>query len=315
MDAHFALIEFKTVDDAAAVLSSNEIFIKVKAADPWLQPDHILNALNDDCLQAIFLQLNQSDLLNVSKVCVKFNQHAKAAFSRKYKKFRLSTDSYNSTKSLLQTFGSVIQSVDVHSDVHSFFYGDFAMKRAFQIDLLRTIAGYCNSVFKDTLQELRIHSMSVIIDADTVKPIAQMNGLKVLEFCDTFGLTNERIFKLVKGLGSHLETLKLNDSTAEHGLTINELKMMLPFATKLSHLSLKSTRIRIVADDYRTILETVRKRPEQIRLVLELFGKGGQVQIPEAILMGNRDVFDIDEKIHSNFIRRNEPHMLQLEYV
>ena len=126
---HFALVEFKMVETAATVLSSNGIHyidgseIQIKAAEPCQQPDHFLNALNNDCLRAILSHLNQDDLTNAANVCVQFNQLAKSIFTAKIKKLTLvfdEDDEYNSemSKKLLLTFGSVAQSIDL--DICSF---------------------------------------------------------------------------------------------------------------------------------------------------------------------------------------------------
>lgn len=92
-----------------------------------------------------------------------------------------------------------------------------------------------------------------------LKCISQMKQLKVLELNDIDGLTDERKIKLAKGLGPQLEKLHHEGSMAKN-LTTIVLRKMLPFATKLSLLTLKLTTINIDADHHKAILATTQKR-------------------------------------------------------
>lgn len=118
---HCGFMQFKSSDTAKLVLSQskhcieNQI-VKVTAADPWNQPDQILNLLNDDCLLAIFAYLSFIDLTIVSQVCVRFNQQAKESFKQQFK----SLDLLNTTlfrdqiETLIQNFGQFICSLKVN---------------------------------------------------------------------------------------------------------------------------------------------------------------------------------------------------------
>lgn len=132
------------------------------------------------------------------------------------------------------------------------------------------------------------------IDIETVDVILQMKQLKMLELYDIIGLTDELMIKLAKGLGSQLEQLHLKSSTAKNLTTIG-LKKMLTFATKLSLLTLESTKMVVDEDDYKVMLQTLQKRPEKIMLSFEL--NGGQVDVPKTILIENRDTFFISLKM------------------
>lgn len=132
------------------------------------------------------------------------------------------------------------------------------------------------------------------INAETVDAISQMKPLKMLELCNISGLIDEHMIKLAKGLGSQLEKLQLRSSTAKSLTTIG-LKKMLPFATKLSLLTLESWKMIIDADDYKVMLQTLQKRPEKIMLSFEL--NGGQVDVPKTILIENRDILFISLKM------------------
>lgn len=135
-----------------------------------------------------------------------------------------------------------------------------------------------------------------IMSTETFKTIAQMEKLKALELCDIDGLNDENLIELAKGMGPRLEQLQLKESTAVKLTTIG-LKKMLDHATKLSFLALRSTTIEIDADDYKAMVSTLRKRPENIGLVIELSGVGDQVEISEKVRMEHCDVLRIDENV------------------
>ena len=77
--------------------------LRRESMDPlWIPPDqdsptHILNALNDDCLQKVFKHLNANDLSSAAEVCVRFNQQVKCTFAQKYENMNLSHNDRPST--------------------------------------------------------------------------------------------------------------------------------------------------------------------------------------------------------------------------
>lgn len=123
-----------------------------------------------------------------------------------------------------------------------------------------------------------------------------MQQLKVLVLFGIERFTDDYMFCLAKGLASQLEKLQLEDCTAKD-LTTNGLKKMIPFATKLSLLTVESTKVKIDADDYNAMLNTLQERPERIMFLLELTGNRTQVEVSEAMLMENRQNFYIELKI------------------
>lgn len=58
------------------------------------------------------------------------------------------------------------------------------------------------------------------IDTTAVNDIAQMKQLKILELCYISKLTDEHLIELAKGLGSQLEKLQLDGSTAKNLTTM-----------------------------------------------------------------------------------------------
>lgn len=471
---HFGLVEFKLAEAASAALSSNGMVhsidgydVQVKAAEPWLQPDHILNALDDYCLHAILSKLNKHDLASAANVCTRFNNQAISIFLSKFKKLNLFSSSLEEAKHLMQTFGSVAPSIEIRGfypkereiDILSMiaqcsvpvlkrllvvgFSFKFNLPDDIKFDLalsklesltfdrcnlqhkmnqlvsactelkvlrmflfdydsklfvwpefkkleeLKLIGRPYNStrVLKDiisvnqTITKLSLLGIDHAVDySDTVRAIAQnmpnlielefnlptvfidaicclgdlaflkvlklnlhresvaplsaalianatpiehlqlINGtfnakaienisqiklLKNLELCNMDFFTNERMILLAKGLGSHLEKLQFRGFTGTDLTTIG-LKKMLPFVKKLSLLTLKSATMTIDVDDYKAMLGTIQKRPEQAKLTLEFISEKGQVNIPETIQEENRHMFQIDEKRHDVLFDENE---------
>lgn len=149
-NTHIAFIEFKFAGAAVAVLSSKRAHridghkVQVKAAEPWQQPDHILNALNDDCLRSILLPLNLSDLTSAANVCLRFNEQAKSVFSiERKKKLALTDGNYEAAKASLQTFGSLAQSVHVDGSVSPCSFG--TKRDEFETEFLNIINNCCTS--------------------------------------------------------------------------------------------------------------------------------------------------------------------------
>lgn len=94
-------------------------------------PKNIMNILNDDCLQSIFLKIDKfQDFYTVSKVCTRFQKNAIICFPFKKiqigyrhvsgldenEKFKLSERSIDSTylESFLSIFGSRLESIECY---------------------------------------------------------------------------------------------------------------------------------------------------------------------------------------------------------
>lgn len=154
-DLHCGYVEFKTVDGATTALSTSvhrvaNCDVQVKAAEPEHQPDHMLNALDDDCLREIFKYLDEIDLCNAAEVCVRFNQHAKEAISSQIEAcefpeaFRFSVHS-NLFEQLLRPFGCLIHSLLIRDNDSG-------------VDTLKMVHKHISSRLKWlTISNLRIH--------------------------------------------------------------------------------------------------------------------------------------------------------------
>lgn len=486
---HFGLVEFKLAEAASAALSSNGMVhsidgydVQVKAAEPWLQPDHILNALDDYCLHAILSKLNQLDLASAANVCTRFNNQAISVFLSKFKKLNLGRNSHEEAKHLMQTFGSVAPSMKIrclfefetdilsmiaqcsvpilkelsvdgfsigfnlpddikfdlalsklesltffscnlqhkmnqlvsactelkvlqmenckydsdlfiwpefkkleelklngfpynstrvlkdiisvnqtitklsllgildvrhgvgvnHSDTvraiaqnmpnlvelefnlptfRTTFnrptvfidfamsiccLGDLAFLKVLKLNLLqKSVAPLSAALIANATPIEHLQLINGTFDAKAIENISQMKLLKNLELCNMDFFTNERMILLAKGLGSHLEKLQFRGFTGTDLTTIG-LKKMLPFVKKLSLLTLKSATMTIDVDDYKAMLGTIQKRPEQAKLTLEFISEKGQVNVPETIQEENRHMFQIDEKRHDDLFNENE---------
>lgn len=132
-----------------------------------------------------------------------------------------------------------------------------------------------------------------IIDTECVKYISHMKELKVLELNEIHGLTDGHMIELAKGLGHQLEILLLESFTAAD-LTMTGLKDMLPYATKMTLLSLYSDKMTIDAESYEVMLSILQNRPEKVKFLLKLIDNEGQVEVSEKVLKENDDIFDID---------------------
>lgn len=73
----------------AKVLEPTDIVDLLLQTPEQNSPMHILNKLNDDCIEHIFRKLHFSTLNVVARVCIRFNQIAKNVFKLKYQSQRI----------------------------------------------------------------------------------------------------------------------------------------------------------------------------------------------------------------------------------
>lgn len=182
---NYGFVQFKRADSARTILlalhyTGNFMFLKIRAASVWDQPDYnpdalhslvnppeqespvqIVNALNDDCLREVFRLLPLIDLTNVADVCVRFNTVAKEVFSSKFANTIISDDSkshidyfelnFNSAEKLLRNFGQLMLSLEIKGQ-------PFLNMEAF---FLKLIGYYCSSSLqKLSLSKFRIKTKS-----------------------------------------------------------------------------------------------------------------------------------------------------------
>lgn len=115
-------------------------------------PKHILNSLNDDCIQAIFCRLeNVQDFLSAAETCIRFQENAKLTFHKKYKKIEINDSDFavkktfrhivtsDRVKSLLSIFG--------HSIIELIINGSFKYGKSWE-DILNMFADYSGRSLK-----------------------------------------------------------------------------------------------------------------------------------------------------------------------
>lgn len=92
-------------------------------------PKHILNVLNDDCIQAIFRRLdNVNDFLSAAETCIRFQENAQLSFRSQYKVIRIGRININfesykikyivaadRVEKFLSIFGYLITKLDARS--------------------------------------------------------------------------------------------------------------------------------------------------------------------------------------------------------
>ncbi|XP_055297574.1 uncharacterized protein LOC129566062 [Sitodiplosis mosellana] len=137
-------------------------------------PKHILNALNDDCIQSIFRQMDcVRDFLSAAETCRGFQENAKLTFRTKYRKIRVgelynksdntNTVTVNRLPSLLNIFGHLI--------VNIYFDGE-----ELHNDIQNMIADHCGK----TLRTFKICSSNVV-NFNTRSPFQALAELEILD--------------------------------------------------------------------------------------------------------------------------------------
>lgn len=165
---------------------------------------HILNVLNDDCIEAIFRRiLRLEDFLNMAEVCQRFQQNAKNCFRMQFKWAFLTQHENNDQRyniiyrhripteraiPFLKTFGPFIHtlkwwSISSESNDHN-------------DDIFKSIVKFTSK----TLKELYIHYKYNLDFAQT-----QFSALEVLRLCDTIPENFEQ-FPSLKGLSYYEST-------------------------------------------------------------------------------------------------------------
>lgn len=152
-------------------LSSSTVEIEVPPDQD--SPKHILNILNNDCLQEIFRRLKQMrDFLCAAKVCTRFQENALECVPSAFKSLRID-DANDAPTSLpleylpdfLSTFGHFIQKIE----------WSWTQDREHDDDILNQIAAHCGK----TLTDLTVYGHKV--NFNTALPF---EALKKLELYD-----------------------------------------------------------------------------------------------------------------------------------
>lgn len=144
--------------------------------DPPAQdsPNHILNSLNNDCIQEIMRRLKTlADILNAAEVCTCFQKNAKQYCSSFFKSLRIDDTAVgphiltlDRVPSFLQIFGHLIRSIK----------WNFTRDHELDEQTLNTIAKYCGK----TLIELSIHGHKLNFDTSL-----KFHALEKMELYDS----------------------------------------------------------------------------------------------------------------------------------
>lgn len=111
-------------------------------------PNHILNALNDDCLYVIFKKSTLLSLCSIANVCVRFSKIAQQVFASKYKHKTIGCSDLRWNCSinplhivtLLYKFGTFIESLVIH---RRFFDFERYKNVSYCSNFLKMINKYC----------------------------------------------------------------------------------------------------------------------------------------------------------------------------
>lgn len=134
------------------------------------------------------------------------------------------------------------------------------------------------------------------IDSNAINSISLMKQIKILEF-RVNGLNDERLVEMVQQLPQLQE---LYFEGMDEPTTIG-IKQILPNANQLTRLRLNYTHyITIDEKDYVTMLESIKNRPEPVKLTIEIINFGRKVLVPRSILLDNCKHLQIIEKIQRN---------------
>ena len=136
-------------------------------------PKHILNALNDDCIQSVFRQLdNLRDFLSAAETCIRFQENAKLTFRTQYK--TIEVDEFSKKENM----SSNSVTVDRLQSLFSIFgplIVEFHFEGIINDDILNMIADYCGK----TLQIFKITSSNVV-DFNTRSSFKALTELRVI---------------------------------------------------------------------------------------------------------------------------------------
>lgn len=162
--------------------------VQINAATPCDQPDHILNVLNKDCLRAIFFNLNLLDLTNIANVCIKFNEEAKTVYAIRHKKIDLSKWSRKNGINILQTFGSLTQSIKVTSGNNVYIDGKY------ETEIISTINRYCTP----SLSELTLYDFWFSLEVSSMTNNMNLSSLHKLTKLSLYDcIISQRTYDLI----------------------------------------------------------------------------------------------------------------------
>lgn len=282
-----------------------------------------LRNLSNVCMELKSLRLNGCDMLSCKGIINQFVKLEDAQFNECIDLDGCAVESFIEMNSNLIKFsmtqnGEWMSTRHIHSigqnlnhlleleiDEEIYYMDKQIMQNLSQLDKLKVLKLNFNELAVTPLlksfveKEVPIEYLKLIngaIDSETIDYISKMKGVKTLELIQSDGeITDEHLIQLTKEL-PQLSELYVKDPPTD--ITTIGLKKMLPHANKLSLLHLESVHsISIDVDDYKAMLETVKRRPEKVKLLIKIKCDGDKVKVDDLVLAENRDIIFIDETI------------------
>lgn len=135
--------------------------------------EHILNSLNNDCIQSIFDRIeNIRDYLSAAETCIRFQENAKNAFRLNYKKVNIirlyKNGSIGEVQRFLNIFGHLI--MDIH-----FAASQQLIDQTSANEIHNMIADYCGK----TLTKYSIASNNLLLNFKTRSALQALKELEV----------------------------------------------------------------------------------------------------------------------------------------
>ncbi|XP_031631287.1 uncharacterized protein LOC116345761 [Contarinia nasturtii] len=159
-------------------------------------PNHILNALNNDCIREILIRLyDLEDFLSASKVCVQFEECSLQCPSSKLRMVKINSYlSFDNAKTLFKTFGHLIREIELERRDE---------KPSRLIELFKMIETFC----RKNLTSLRI----TIGSADVFSKVLDMCSFPKLECLgfDSVSDITTHLLRTLLSLNPQLKRLEL----------------------------------------------------------------------------------------------------------
>lgn len=171
-------------------------------------PHHILNSLNDDCIQEVLRRLsNVRDFLSAAEVCIRFQENANQCFPFKTVSIRNGEIFSNSIpvqrlKRFLSVFGHFIEAIrwnTTNRDLDAEIFHTIAVfcgKNLLELTVIDHKIDFSVETQFEALKELEIETS--LIDNIKIQPklkVLKMKLVKVLHF-DSFAQTNSKLCEI-----------------------------------------------------------------------------------------------------------------------
>lgn len=143
-------------------------------------PEHILNVLNDDCIQSVFHQnKNVQDFLSAAETCVRFQENAKLIFRSQYKSIRIGklhdnrrytreTITVDRVESFLSLFGNLITEIDFDRQ---------STVQSVDDNIQNMIADSCGR----TMVSFKLSSFNALVNFSTRSPLQALQKLGIYD--------------------------------------------------------------------------------------------------------------------------------------